>query len=469
MKRDYDVIVIGSGGAGMSAAISAHEAGASVLVVEADSHMGGSTSLSGGVVYAAGTSVQRTLGILDDSADAMFEYYMTLNQWRVEPALVRILCDQSGPAVEWLIDLGVEFHPSGLYASGVESVPRGHSAAGMGAGIASALEQALGTRGIEVVLNTRVDSLLTDESGAINGLRASGQEVRSGAVVIATGGFGQNPAMLHRYYPDATAHGDWTWSISARHCKGDGLKLAERAGAAIVGHNRGLLLTTPGFSKELEVYVPGWIVYVNREGRRFVNEMAAYAVMSGVVREQTGGTCFAIFDEETRAQAEPDSIYADAFAGGALPLNWVHSVLAEQAEKGKVLKADSLTELAERAGIQPDALHTTVERYNHDCAQGRDTAFFKKGSVMRPIRKPPFYAAEIRPAIICLTSTGVRVDTQARALDEADRVIPGLHAAGETTGGVLGERYVGGGNSIVNAIVFGRIAGATAAAHAAKN
>jgi fumarate reductase flavoprotein subunit len=353
MKRDYDVIVIGSGGAGMSAAISAHEAGASVLLVEADSHMGGSTSLSGGVVYAAGTSVQRAIGVLDDSADAMFEYYMTLNQWRVEPALARILCDQSGPAVEWLIELGVEFRPAGLYASGVESVPRGHSAAGMGAAIASALEQAVGTRGIEVVLNTRVDSLLEDKNG-VGGVGAGGQDVRSGAVVIATGGFGQNPAMLHRYYPDAAAHGDWTWSISARHCKGDGLKLAERAGAAIVGHNRGLLLTTPGFSKDLEVYVPGWIVYVNREGRRFVNEMAAYAVMSGVVREQTGGSCFAIFDEETRAQAEPDSVYADAFAGGALPLNWVHSVLAEQAEKGKVLKGEGaegrLLQRARRAG-----------------------------------------------------------------------------------------------------------------------
>jgi fumarate reductase flavoprotein subunit len=346
----------------------------------------------------------------------------------------------------------------------VESVPRGHSATGSGASIASALEQARRARSIDLALETRVDSLLV-ERGQVVGVGAGGQDVRAGAVIISTGGFGQNPDMLDRYYPEATAAGDWTWSISAAGSRGDGIVLGENVEAAVLGYNRGLLLTTPGFYKQLEVYVPGWLVYVNREGRRFVNETAAYAVMAGVVREQ-GGVAFAIFDEASRAQAEPDPVYADAFARGVLPLNWVNSVLEDMANTGRIIRANTLDEVAVRAGINAKALNATVERYNADVRRGLDSTFFKDMKVLRRIDKPPFYAAEVRPAIVCLTSTGLRIDADCHVLSTSEMVIPGLYAAGETTGGVLGDRYIGGGNSIANAIVFGRIAGAAAAAEA---
>ncbi len=150
---------------------------------------------------------------------------------------------------------------------------------------------------------------------------------------------------------------------------------------------------------------------------------------------------------------------------GLIVLNWTTDRLDEQIENRKIVKADTLDELALQVGIDPAALATTVAKYNADCARGTDTAFFKDGSVMRPIATSPFYAREVRTAIVCLTSTGLRIDPDARVLDKADRPIAGLFAAGETTGGVLGERYIGGGNSIANAIVFGRIAGASAAAH----
>jgi fumarate reductase flavoprotein subunit len=465
VKRDYDVVVAGAGGAGMAAAIMASDAGASVIVLEADDRIGGSTSLSAGVFYAAGTSVQRAREI-EDAPDAMYEYYMTLNQWRVEPGIVRRLCDGAAPALEWLIELGVDFPPATLYASGVESVPRGHSAAGAGAAIASALEQAVGSRGIEVVLKAPVEEIRT-EGGRITGVRAQGTELRAAALVMGCGGFGHNPDLLRRHYPEAARHGDWTWSISAPCCKGDGLGLGQRAGAAIVGHDDGLLLVTPGFDKHLEVYTPGWLLFVNREGRRFVNETAAYAVMSGVVGSQTGGSCFAIFDEEARARAEPDPAFRDAFVAGVLPLSWVNSVIDEQVEQGKVLRADSLAELAKRAGIDAGALAGTVDRYNADCERGQDSAFFKEPTEMRRIATAPFFAAEIRPAIVCFTAVGLRVDAEARVLDACERPIQGLFAAGETTGGVMGGRYIGGGASIANAIVFGRIAGSNAAAHAA--
>jgi fumarate reductase flavoprotein subunit len=465
--RDYDVVVVGGGGAGLCAAIEAHDAGARVALVEADRKLGGSTALSGGVYYAAGTSVQRAAGIVGDDADAMFEYYMTLNQYRVEAALARVLCDEAAPGLEWLIGLGVEFLPEGLYRSGVERVARGHGATGAGAGIAAALERAVRARTIDVALDARVEALLPGEqAGCIAGLRVSGADIRVPSVVLATGGFGANPYLLHRLYPDAARQGDWAWYIGSPHCQGDGLVLGEAVGADLVGHNRGLLLTTPNFRKVLEVFVPGWLVYVNREGRRFVNETAEYAVMAGVIQAQTGGSCFAIFDEAARREARPHPRYADAFAAGVLPMNWVADELAAQVRTGRVIQADTLDELAVRCGMRPGGLAATVEGYNADARDGVDRAFFKNGEEMKPIATPPFFAVEIRPAIICLTSTGLRIDARTRVLDGNDRPIRGLHAAGETAGGVLGERYIGGGNSIANAIVFGRRAGREAAATA---
>lgn len=473
VQRDVDVIVVGGGGAGMSAAIMAAEAGASVMIIEADVKLGGSTALSGGVYYAAGTAVQQAKGIEGDTADAMFEYYMTLNQYRVEASLARTLSDHAAEGLHWLMDMGVQFAPEGLYASGVESVERGHGATGNGAAIAAALDREVHRRPIDVALNTRVERLLRDDAGRVVGVHAGGTNVFARAVVLTTGGFGANPYMLHRHYPEAAAQGDAAWYIGSRHCVGDGLMLAQAAGADIVGHNRGLLLTTPNFHKVLEVFVPGWLVYVNREGRRFVKETAEYAVMSGVVQAQTGGTCFALFDDVAMRSAKPAAHLADAFAAGVIPLNWVADELQAQQKTGKVSSASTLDELAVKCGIRPGALQQTVARYNEDVAAGTDTMFHKftpaDASAMKPIATPPFHAVEVRPAIVCLTSTGVRIDATTQALDECDRPIRGLFAAGETTGGVLGDRYIGGGNSIANAIVFGRIAGVSAAREMRRN
>lgn len=467
--RDFDVIVVGGGGAGMAAAITAADQGASVLLVEADAKLGGSTALSGGVYYAAGTTVQRAKGIANDGADALFEYYMTLNQYRVEASLARVLCDNAADGLEWLMAMGVEFRPEDLYSSGVESVARGHAATGNGAAIAAALDREVSKRQIDVALKTRVQELMLDGTGRVIGVRTADQEVYSAVVVLTTGGFGANPHFLHKYYPDAAAMGDWAWYIGNPNCLGDGILLGQQAGADIVGHNRGLLLTTPNFRKQLEVFVPGWLVYVNREGRRFVKETAEYAVMSGVVKSQTGGSCFAIFDDEAKRTAKPLKKYADAFAAGIIPLNWVAEELEAQLKSGKVIKGENLDDLAIKCGIRPGSLRATVSKYNADTDAGVDSMFFKDGSEMKAIQTPPFYAVEIRPAIVCLTSTGVRIDKEAKVLNEVDQPIRGLLAAGETAGGVLGERYIGGGNSIANAIVFGRIAGRSAAMEAKSN
>lgn len=460
-ERDYDIVVIGGGGAGMSAAITAAKTGASVLVVEAADRPGGSLALSGGVFYAAGTRIQRARGIASDDVEAMYRYFMAINQWRAEPSLGRLLCESAEPTLEWLISLGVKFPEERLYSSCADGVLRGHQAEEYGFEIARQLEAAMGgLPNVQLVCKTRVRSLL-ERDGAVAGIRVDGQDVQAGAVVIATGGFGHDKAMLQQYYPSAAAHGDWTFSILAPHCKGDGIVLARQAGAAIQGFDRGLLCSTTNFSKQLEFSRPPWLVSVNREGRKFVDKSQTYIAFAAI-QAQTSASCHAIFDEAARLAMTPDA--GDAFSAHIRSHNWTPDRVLELVKEGKILRRDTLGDLAEACGMfHPKALANTIARYNRDVDEGHDSLFFKPASAMRAVRTPPYYAAEMRSSVVALTFAGLRIDTRAQVASEEEAPIPGLFAAGDVAGNVMGQQYAGGGISIANAIVFGRIAGAEAA------
>jgi fumarate reductase flavoprotein subunit len=464
MNRDYDVIIVGGGGAGYAAALAAHECGASSLIVEAGKKAGGSSAMSGGVVYAAGTSVQRAAGIDGDTPAAMYEYYMTLCQWNLEPYLIRRLADESAPMVEWLISLGVEFRPEKLYCAGVESVRRGHMTEGAGLALFQRLEQAAASRGIEAALNSRVDRLLRDNAGKIIGVRAAGGDVRGGAVVLACGGIGSNAALLQRHCPSLAMHGDWVSYIGAPTNQGDAILLGEEVGAAIAGHDRASAIPTPGFSALPDAYLPGWLVIVNREGRRFMDETAPYTVMDGLINRQRGHHCFALLDEATRAWARPDPSITDPLQlGEAMAYNWVGDTISEQVGRGRILMADTIAALASKAGIRADTLRTAIDNYNADVDRQTDSRFLKTFRPLRAVRTPPFYAVELRAASFAIAGTGLRIDAEARVLDQADVPISGLFAAGESSGGVYGDRYFAGGSSLGAALVWGRIAGRNAA------
>ncbi|NJC32885.1 fumarate reductase flavoprotein subunit [Sphingomonas jejuensis] len=451
---DYDVVVVGSGAAGLSAAATASDAGARVLVVEAAPRTGGSTALSGGVFYAAGTSVQRERDIDDPGAEDMLRYWLTLNQWKLRPALAARICRGATPAFEWLRDIGVRFPAQGLYAAGADPMPRGHRAEGGGAEIASVLEASLQGRSVDIAVDTRMERLLV-EDGSVRGIRAGGTDVRADGVVVASGGFGASPDKLQHFYPDAARHGDAHWYIGSDHCRGDGIDAAVAVGAGIDGRNRGLLLLTPGFGRDLESYLPGWLMLVGADGRRFVNEALEYSVLSAILKEQPGASAFAVFDEDARRSSR--------LADHRPAPSWTADRLLDAVDAGTLQQAGSLAELAGKIGVPAAALIAEADRMTEAAAGGADADFFKPPALLRPVRTPPFYAARIRAAIICWTGCGIAIDPDARALDEAGRRIPGLFAAGETTGGMFGECYASGGASIANAVVFGRIAGHNAA------
>lgn len=459
MKRDFDIIIIGGGGAGLAAGILAREAGASVMVLEADNKLGGATALSAAVMYACNTSVQRARGI-NDSPEAMFRYMMTLAAWDTYPQIMRLLCEESGPTLEWLISLGVEFPADYLLCSGVDEVPRGHPSLG----VADSLINAAGAAGVEYALGTRVDKLLIDNN-RVAGVSANGVELYGGAVIVTTGGFGNNPEMVKEYYPTAAYHGDWTYSVhmGAPYILGDGIKLGKEIGANIVGIDTGLLLPTSGLGKWIEAFLPPWIMLVNNHGQRFMDESAPYAVSGYLINSQPEKKAYAIFDEPTLEVASQDMKFADPYHSGTAMPTWEYNLLRQSIKNGKIHKADTLEELAKKIGLDEESLKISVKQYNTDCDEGRDSLFFKKMSPHFPVRTAPFYAREVRASVIGQTGAGLNINTKTQVLNERGEVIKGLYAAGEVLGCGVGKRYFGGGMGICNAMVLGRIAGSMAA------
>ncbi|QIP69094.1 FAD-dependent oxidoreductase [Streptomyces sp. VN1] len=463
-----DVIVVGGGGAGLAAAVAAAEQGAQVLLFESERELGGSTQLSAGLFTAAGTGVQRGLGI-EDTAERHFQHYMDLNQWQLKPGLIRAFCAAAGPTLEWMLGLGLDVpaavspdaHTPGLCRAGVEDVWRGHVPRDQGYGLVQVLDRARRERGVEAVLNTRVERLLFEE-GRVAGVVADGIEVRAGAVVVASGGFAQDPGLLDRYYPEAHEAGDSLFVVAAPGSRGDHFAFAEQTGASLTGHGWGLMLPTAYFQRYHHWqagFPPKSRVYVNGSGRRFMDEDASYAVSTGIILAQDGPV-WAVFDEKARLGLPTG--YAD----------WTPERVAEEVRAGRTLSAATLTELAAAMDVPSDALSATVTRWNARlAASGADPDFLREDSLAAkgspqppaPIAAGPYYAARVLPAELVCTHTGLEIDHDAAVLDRTGTPVSGLFAAGEAGGGVLGMRYVGGGNAVANALTMGRVAGRNAA------
>ncbi|MER6948481.1 FAD-dependent oxidoreductase [Nonomuraea sp. NPDC000554] len=458
---DYDVVVVGAGGAGLAAAVSAAQQGGSVLIIESEAEIGGSTQLSAGMLTAAGTSVQRALGV-DDTPERMFQHYMDLNQWRVLPGPTRVFCQESASLIDWLVELDVEIpaqvsrnaHMPGLTRAGVEDVWRGHVPKDQGYGLIQTLERARRSLGVELALGSRVTDLLREgpaRTGAVTGVRVGEDGVTARSVVIASGGLARDPALVRRYFPEA---GEEYFVVAAPGSRGDHVSLAERHGLDLFGQGWGLLLVTAEFQRFhhwQSGFPPPSRIHVNRAGLRCMDEDAPYAVSPGILKDH-GGWVWAVFDEAARLGL-PDG-YAD----------WTP---ARVLEEKTVRRATTLAELAVEMDVPGHVLAESVSRFNRLMTAGHDADFLRHESLaaknvdprLAPIADPPFYAVRMLPAELVCTHTGLRIDGRARVHTTEGRAVPGLYAAGEAAGGVLGERYVGGGNSIAHALVFGRIAG----------
>ena len=466
---DYDVVVLGSGLAGGCAALEAAAAGARVLIAEAEEKPGGRSQFSTGMIMGAGSRFQRQRGITDDP-EALFRHYMTLNQWKVDASIVRRLADEAAPSIEWLADLGVEILD--VYFSGDELVPRGHVTHGGAAIMEVVLAQVRRHANVDLALKQRVGRLVVTD-GAVTGVAAGGDELTANAVVLATGGIEGNPELIRRYLPEAAAAaGDWLYPNGlepvARYSTGDAFALTAPVGAQIAGQDRWLCTLRPNFSHESDPYFPGWLVCVNKEGRRFFDEMSPYSVTQPIVLAQEGPV-WVVFDDAAKRASQPKSTgaYKKVVIPGMTWEDWVEPVIDEMVAAGKVTTAGSVGDLARIIDVPADGLAGTLDKYNADVAAGEDTVHLKKPGVLRPVGTPPFYATEVRLCQLSVTAVGPRIDRDGRVMNASNQPVRGLFAGGECAGGVLGDVYVGSGNALASALVFGRVAGRSAA-HAVR-
>jgi len=455
---EVDVLVIGSGVAGLSAALSARESGAeSVLVLEAERIVGGSTRLSTGIVMGAGSRAQALEGVEDD-ATAYYNDYMNANEWQLPGGVVKAMTASSGDTIDWLEDHGVQYHP-GMIHGGSENTPRCVAVVGGGEGIITALHRSAREFGIDIALDQRVTRLLVDD-GRVTGAAVGSEEISAGAVVVASGGIGADPERLAQWFPDqmGTA-GSWHWYIGSDGARGDHLGFADQVGADVTGV-LGLRLLHPDFVRTLESYIPGWQVLVNSDGRRFVDESAPYGILDRAMSAQ-GDRAFFVFDQQAvDEELTGRSAYRQTYPEDPdrRSPNWNPSMIAEQVDAGRIARGETLEEVASALGLDPLALADTVQQYNEGVDRGIDRCG-KAPSYLRPLVHAPFYGAEVRLATLCWTGTGLRIDDRAQVLDRRGNVIPGLYAAGESSGGPMGRVYVGSGGSIANGAIFGRIAG----------
>lgn len=448
----YDVVIVGAGGAGLSAAIEAAQSGAKVAVIEKTPATGGNTLVSGGGLNAPQTAQQIERGI-EDSVEKFYEDTYNSGDQQANPELVHVMAEEALDATNWLInDIGVEFMPDRLQQFGGHSVPRALIPVGNhGDELILKLEAAAEKAGVDMFFSVKGEELVEND-GKVTAIKASygDQEIVFNAnkgVILATGGFASNVEMRKKY----NANYDERFKTTARDVSsGDGILMAEEIGAQLVDMEFIQVYPTCNPQTGIISYVAnarmdGGIL-VNQEGQRFVNEMGRRDDISNAILDQTGSYAYLVWGQETEEIGHMTEVHSVEFQ------KWIDS--------GLLHVADTLEECAEYFDVDPQALVATVEAYNTSVEDGVDEDFNRSGSV-RKTATGPFYIQKVVPSSHH-TMGGVAINTNAQVLDTEGNVIEGLYAAGEVTGDIHGTNRLGG-NAITDCVVFGRIAGRNAA------
>ncbi|SDL00349.1 flavocytochrome c [Natronincola ferrireducens] len=449
-EQTYDVVVLGAGGAGMSAAIEAAKAGASVAIVEKAGVVGGNTVLSGSF-NGAGTRFQKDLQI-EDTPEVLFQDVMKGGDNLSNSDLAKLFADNAGKTVEWTVDeLGLEIDTDFIAQFDVASYPRAHtSTLGTNVALVQALEKKCNELGVKIVFNTKATELITDENNKVigaKGITNDNQEITFNSnkgVIIATGGFAANFDMVGEYCPEKS---NYKITTNARTIQGDGINMAKSIGANLVGMEHiqtnpsgnpatGELMLFAGYGK-----LDGGFV-VNKDGKRFVNDAARRDVQCKAFLEQEDGIIYYVWGSEVDSKRNNFEVNKDLFD--------------YEASTGSLIKADTLKECADFFGVNYENLEATRKRYNEMVRKGVDEDFGRTSN-LTVTEKGPFYMASLTPSVHH-TMGGIEINTNAQVINIEGKIIEGLYAAGEVTGGIHGSNRLGG-NAVTDALLFGRIAG----------
>ena len=491
---DADVVVVGAGGAGMTAAISAAADGLKVVVVESQAMVGGNSVRATGGMNAAKTplqdkntfgesaGVEKTLAAAEGYADneTITALAATVSeQWKAyqanpegyfdsvelmeldtmiggkginNPELVKTLCSNTADSIVWLDSVGASLTSVGAFGgASVKRIHRPVNAEGktlsVGAYIVPILEKNLQDAGVEIILNTTVDTILTDANGAacgVSGVANDGSKltVNADAVILTTGGFGANLDMVVSYKPELAGF----MTTNAAGIQGQGIKMAEALGAATVDMNQ--IQIHPTVEANTAALITEGLrgdgaILVNAEGKRFFDEVSTRDKVSAAEIAQPGSYSYLIVDQAM----------ADA-----------SNVIQGYIKKGFTTQGETYEELAKALGMDESAFAETMNTWN-GYVEAKNDPEFGRTSFANPLNTAPYYAIKVT-AGVHHTMGGLKINPAAEVLTEDGSAIAGLFAAGEVTGGVHGANRLGG-NAVADFVVFGRIAAQSAADYVA--
>ena len=492
---DADVVVVGAGGAGMTAAITAAAEGKSVVILESQSMVGGNSVRATGGMNAGKTVYQdenefgESAGVEKTLKTAAEKYAdnetitalakTVSEQWAAyqanptgyfdsvelmeldtmiggkginDPALVETLCSNSADAIDWLDEHGITLHNvSSFGGASVKRIHRPVNAEGKTVSVGSymipLLQENCEKAGVKMMLDTTATEILTDANGAAVGVKATGASgetvtVNAKAVVLASGGFGANLDMVVKYKPELKGF----MTTNAPGIQGQGIEMAQAIGAATVDMDQ--IQIHPTVEANTAALITEGLrgdgaVLINAEGKRFIDEVGTRDVVSAAEIAQTGSYSWLVVDQSM----------VDA-----------SSVIQGYIKKGFTVTGETYEELGKAMGVDEAAFAETMKTWN-GYVEAKNDPDFGRTSFANPLDTAPYYAIKVT-AGVHHTMGGLTINTNTEVLKEDGTVIPGLFAAGEVTGGVHGANRLGG-NAVADFTVFGRIAGKAASDYAA--
>ena len=492
---EADVVVVGAGGAGMTAAITAAAEGKTVVILESQSMVGGNSVRATGGMNAGKTVYQdenefgESAGVEKTLKTAAEKYAdnetitalakTVSEQWAAyqanptgyfdsvelmeldtmiggkginDPELVETLCANSADAIDWLDEHGITLHNvSSFGGASVKRIHRPVNAEGKTVSVGSymipLLQENCEKAGVKMMLDTTATEILTDANGAAVGVKATGASgetvtVNAKAVVLATGGFGANLDMVVKYKPELKGF----MTTNAPGIQGQGIEMAEAIGAATVDMDQ--IQIHPTVEANTAALITEGLrgdgaILINEEGQRFIDEVGTRDVVSAAEIAQTGSYSWLVVDQAM----------ADA-----------SSVIQGYIKKGYTVTGTTYEELGKAMGVDAAAFAETMEKWN-GYVEAKNDPDFGRTSFANPLNTAPYYAVKVT-AGVHHTMGGLKINANTEVLNEKGEVIPGLFAAGEVTGGVHGANRLGG-NAVADFTVFGRIAGAAASDYAA--
>ncbi len=492
---DADVVVVGAGGAGMTAAITAAAEGKNVVILESQSMVGGNSVRATGGMNAGKTVYQdenefgESAGVEKTLKTAAEKYAdnetitalakTVSEQWAAyqanptgyfdsvelmeldtmiggkginDPELVETLCANSADAIDWLDEHGITLHNvSSFGGASVKRIHRPVNAEGKTVSVGSymipLLQENCEKAGVKMMLDTTATEILTDANGAAVGVKATGASgetvtVNAKAVVLASGGFGANLDMVVKYKPELKGF----MTTNAPGIQGQGIEMAQAIGAATVDMDQ--IQIHPTVEANTAALITEGLrgdgaILINEEGKRFIDEVGTRDVVSAAEIAQTGSYSWLVVD-----QAMVDA----------------SSVIQGYIKKGYTVTGETYEELGKAMGVDAAAFAETMEKWN-GYVEAKNDPDFGRTSFANPLNTAPYYAVKVT-AGVHHTMGGLKINANTEVLNEKGEVIPGLFAAGEVTGGVHGANRLGG-NAVADFTVFGRIAGAAASDYAA--